>query len=129
MPKLTLENCKAPRYEEFPKLAKVRANTVLDQARDIKLQIAALTKQLAALQPKIQAKVFSALDEDVTSFVYEDMLVTRRKGYERRSLDKKWATKKLLSLKVKPAEIEEHTTVSVVEPGVSLQLLGEDEVE
>lgn len=124
---ITIDNCKAPTYDEFPKLVKIGAAKLFEEAREIKIQMAALKDQLAALNPRIQAKLETALADDVTSVRYADLLITRRKGSERRSLDKAWAVKKLVAKGVTKAEIDEHTKVSVVEPGVSVRLLGESE--
>jgi hypothetical protein len=126
MPKLTLETCKAPSWDTYPKLGKIGAEALLAEAREIKLEIARQQAKLAKLTPRIQAKLDVGVDEDVKSILYEDMLVSRRTGYERRSLDTKWAVKKLVAKGVKKAEIDEHTSVAVIEPGVSMQLLGEE---
>ena len=123
MPKVTLESCKAPDYSEFPKLARVGGDRLLLEARNIKLQIGELQAALAILIPRIQAKLDVALPEDVTSVLYHDLLASRRKGYTRRSLDTKWAIKKLVAKGVKKSEIDEHTKEAEVEGGISLQLL------
>lgn len=129
MAKLTVDNVKAPPYTDFPKLAKIRADELLAEARDLKLQRASIDKRLAELAPRIQAKLETALDEDTKSIVYIDLLVSRRAGYTRRSLDTKWAVKKLVAKGVRKAEIDEHTKETEVEGGVSMQLLGESEEE
>lgn len=126
MAKLTLETCKAPSYADYPKLTKIGADKLLAEAREIKRKIADLEKDLRKLTPRIQAKLQVGLDEDVKSILYVDLLVGRRAGYTRRSLDTKWAVKKLVSKGVKREEIDEHTTETVIEPGVALQLLGEE---
>lgn len=125
MAKITLDNVKAPPHTDFPKLAKIRADELLAEARDYKLQIAALTAKLKKLGPRIEAKLETALDPDVKSIVYIDLLVSRRAGYTKRSLDTKWAMKKLIAKGVKKAEIDEHTKETEVEPGISMQLLEE----
>ena len=126
MPKLTIDTCKAPTFDEFPKLAKIHADKVFDAAVAIKEQIARLEDELRALGPKIQAKLDVGVDDpEVNSIRYGSLLITKRRGYERRSLDKKWAVKKLIALKVKQQEIDDHMDVAVIEPGISLQLLGE----
>src|SRR5687767_1418534 len=108
MPKLTLETCKAPSWDEYPKLAKIKADSVFAEAREIKQQMAALTRRLTAVQARAQAKLETAnLPDDVKSVLYEDLLITRRAGYSRLSLDTKWATRKLVALKVKQEEIYE----------------------
>lgn len=141
MSKLTLENCKAPLHTEFPRLAKIGADKLFAEARQIKLEMTALRERLGKLQPRIQAKLDAALgplpadDDDagivdgtvIKSVLYEDLLVTRRKGYTRHSLDKRWAVKKLIAKGVKREEIIEHTKDTEIEPGVSVRLLGEDD--
>lgn len=127
MPKLTLETCKAPQWTEFPKLAKLKADAVFAEALEIKREIAKLKAKLAKVQPRAQAKLeLAGIDPDVKSVLYEELLITRRAGHSRRSLDKTWAVRKLLALKVSKAEIDEHTKVTEIEPGISFQLLGDD---
>lgn len=126
MAKLTLETCKAPSYTDYPKLVKIGADKLLATARQLKSEIAERQAELAKLAPRIQAKLEIGLDADTKSVLYEDLLISRRAGYTRRSLDKAWAVRKLVSKGVKKAEIDEHTTETVIEPGVSMQLLGEE---
>lgn len=125
MVKITLANCKAPAFSEFPKLAKIKADAVFEEVRTLKHQIAELDAKLAKLQPRIQAKLEAGLDPDVKSVLYEDLLVTRRDGYTRRSLDTKWAVKKLIAKGVRKEEIDDHTNETVIEAGISMQLLGD----
>lgn len=142
MAKLTIDSCKAPTWDEFPKLAKIGADKLFAEARQLKIEISERTTKLKALQPRIQAKLDAALgplpasdDDDagltdvVKSILYVDLLVTRRKGYTRHSLDTKWAVKKLISKGVKREEIVEHTKDTEIETGVSVRLLGEDDGE
>lgn len=126
MPKLTLETCKAPSYTDYPKLTKIGADKLLAEARRLKQEIAERQAELAKLTPRIQAKLDVGLDADTKSVLFEDLLVSRRAGYTRRSLDKAWAVKKLVSKGVKREEIDEHMSETVIEPGVALQLLGEE---
>lgn len=126
MAKLTLETCKAPSYLDYPKLTKIGADKLLAEARRLKSEIAERQAELAKLAPRIQAKLEVGLDADTKSVLYEDLLVSRRAGYTRRSLDKQWAVKKLIAKGVKKDEIDAHTTETVIEPGVALQLLGEE---
>lgn len=127
MAKITLENCTAPPWTDFPKLAKIKADAIFEEARELKRQKADIETKLAKLAVRAQAKLESAgLDDDVKSVLYVDLLVTRRKGYSRRSLDKKWAVTKLLAKGVRKSEIDEHTEVTEVEGGISFQLLGEE---
>jgi hypothetical protein len=126
MAKLTLETCKAPSYADYPKLTKIGADKLMAEARQLKMEIAKLQHELAKLAPRIQAKLEVGLDADTKSVLFEDLLISRRAGYTRRSLDKQWAVKKLIAKGVKREEIDEHTTETVIEPGVALQLLGEE---
>ena len=126
MAKLTLETCKAPSYADYPKLTKIGADKLLAEARQLKMEIAERQTALAKLAPRIQAKLEVGLDADVKSILYEDLLLSRRAGYTRRSLDKSWAVKKLIAKGVKKEEIDEHTTETVIEPGMAMQLLGEE---
>lgn len=127
MPKITRQNCKAPSYEDFPKLSKVRADTLLMEAREIKAQQRVLETRLRELAPRIKAKLDVALGDDANSVVYEDLLVSRRGSYTKRTFDTKWAIKKLIAKGVKKAEIDEHTKETEVEATISMQLLEDDD--
>lgn len=127
MAKLTIENCKAPRWDSFDKLRKIKADVVFEEAAGIKREIALLEDRLAKLKPRIQAKLDLGLDDDTTSVLYGDLLMTRRAGYTQRRLDTKWAVKKLIAKGVKKAEIEANTTEMEIEPTVSIRLLGSDD--
>jgi len=123
---LTMENVKAPQWTEFAKLARINADSVFAEARKLKLKIAELTEELEKIKPRLQAKLEMGIDDpDVKSVMYEDMLMSRRAAYVRRSLDKRWAVKKLIAKGVKKAEIDEHTTETEIEASVSLRLLSE----
>lgn len=133
MPKITLANCKAPSWEEFPKLSRIGADKVFAEAESIKRKIAELEADLKRLAPKLRAKLEAGTDEDTKSILYGSLLLTKKEGYVRRSLDTKWAIKKLVAKGVRRAEIEEHTKETEIDPTVSVQLLGagagEDEEE
>lgn len=129
MAKVTLESCKAPLHTDFPKLAKIGAHALFDEARRLKSEIAQREAELKKLAPRIQAKLETALDEDTNSVLYIDLLVSKRRGYTKRTFDNKWAVHKLLAKGVKKAEIDEHYTETEVQGGISMQLLGSEEDE